>query len=303
VLSQFILPPTPARPPEEKRYDWPGAVLWSFLLFTASFSLTHAFSAQLSPLWAAVMICCAIAALLVFLKIENRAEEPVLPLSFLKKRFFTVGVVSALLSFLLLFFVLILIPFYLDLVLGLPASRIGLIMTAIPLSAIVVAPVAGWLSDSVGARILSTLGLASSTTGLLLLAFLSPETPPAGVVARLVFLGVGQAIFLSPNSASVLARIGNKNSGTAAALLATARNLGMMLGVALAGLFFSFFFRKITGGVELKDYSMVHARSFCLALRSSFLLVSVAGLGAVVISWQRPVFINAKMGSDADIKE
>ena len=303
VLSQFILPPPPARQPAESRYDWPGAVLWSVLLFTASFSLTHAFSAQISPLWGAVIIFCAIAALLVFIKIESRAVEPVLPLSFLKKRFFTIGVASALLSFLLLFFVLILIPFYLDLVLGLSALRIGLIMTAIPLSAMVVAPVAGWLSDSVGARILSTLGLAFSTIGLLLLASLSPETPPAGVAARLVFLGVGQAIFLSPNSASVLGRMGDKNSGTAAALLATARNLGMMLGVALAGLFFSFFFRKITGGVELKEYSMVHAQSFCMALRSSFLLISIAGFGAVILSWQRPVFISAKMGSDADIKD
>jgi MFS family permease len=224
-------------------------------------------------------------------------------LSFLKKRFFTIGFVSALLSFLLLFFVLILIPFYLDLVLRLSPSRIGLIMTAIPLAAMVAAPVAGWLSDSLGAKILSTLGLVFSTIGLLLLAFLSPETQPAGVAGRLIFLGLGQAIFLSPNSASVLARMGEKNSGTAAALLATARNLGMMLGVALAGLFFSFFFRQITGGVELKEYSMAHAGDFCLALRSSFLLVSVVGLGAVFLSWQRPVFISAKMASDVDIKE
>lgn len=48
---------------------------------------------------------------------------------------------------------------------------------------------------------------------------------------------------------------------------------------------------------------MAHAGAFCLALRSSFLLVSVVGLGAVVLSWQRPVFISAKVGSDADIKE
>jgi EmrB/QacA subfamily drug resistance transporter len=303
LLSQFILPPTPALQPVKNRYDWPGAVLWSFLLVTASISLTHALPAQISPLWGVALICCVIAALLLFIRVESRAEEPVLPLSFLKKRFFTIGFVSALLSFLLLFFVLILIPFYLDLVLRLSPSRIGLIMTAIPLAAMVAAPVAGWLSDSLGAKILSTLGLVFSTIGLLLLAFLSPETQPGGVAGRLIFLGLGQAIFLSPNSASVLARMGEKNSGTAAALLATARNLGMMLGVALAGLFFSFFFRQITGGVELKEYSMAHAGDFCLALRSSFLLVSVVGLGAVVLSWQRPVFISAKMASDVDIKE
>ncbi|MCK9296948.1 MAG: MFS transporter [Desulfobulbaceae bacterium] len=303
LLSQFILPPPAARQRAKNSYDWPGAILWSFLLATASLSLTHAFSAQISPLWGGALICCAAAALLLFIRIESRAEEPVLPLSLLKKRFFTVGFVSALLSFLLLFSVLILIPFYLDRVLGLPASRIGLTMTTIPLAAIVVAPVAGWLSDSIGARILSTLGLAFSTIGLLLLAFLSPETQPAEVAVRLAFLGLGQAIFLSPNSASVLARMAEKNSGTAAALLATARNLGMMLGVALAGLFFSFFFRQITGGAELKEYSVAQAGSFCLALRSSFLLVSLVGLGAVVLSWQRPVFISAKMASDADVKE
>ncbi len=66
VLSQFILPPTPARQPAEKRYDWPGAVLWSFLLVTASISLTHVFSAQISPLWGGALICCAIAALFCF---------------------------------------------------------------------------------------------------------------------------------------------------------------------------------------------------------------------------------------------
>ena len=304
LLSYFILPRSPAGQTAEKRsYDWPGALVWTLLLCTASLSLTHAFSAEISWQWGMLMICSALLAFVVFVKIEARAAEPVLPLAFLKKRFFTIGVVSALLSFLLLFFVLILVPFYLDRVLGLSAARIGLIMTTIPLAAIVAAPVAGWLSDSIGARILSTLGLALSTSGLLLLASLTPQTSPWGVAARLSLLGLGQAIFLSPNSASVLARMGAKNSGTAAALLATARNLGMMLGVALAGLFFSLFFRQLTGGVELKNYTPGLEDFFCRALRSSFLLIAVAGFAAVAISWQRPVFESERPGSDTDIQE
>ena len=304
LLSNFILPPSTAgRTPEKRSYDWPGALLWTLLLGTASLSLTHAFSADMSWQWGMLMICCTLLAFVFFVTVEARAAEPVLPLVFLQKRFFTIGVVSALLSFLLLFFVLILIPFYLDRVLGLSAARTGLVMTTIPLAAIVAAPLAGWLSDSVGARILSTLGLALSTIGLLLLASLTPQTSPWGVAARLSFLGLGQAIFLSPNSASVLVRMGAKNSGTAAALLATARNLGMMLGVALAGLFFSFFFRQITGGVELKNYVPGLEDFFCRSLRSSFLLVSVAGFAAVAISWQRPVFERERTGSDADVEE
>jgi EmrB/QacA subfamily drug resistance transporter len=305
LLSHLILPaPAPAAPATAQRgYDWAGALIWTLLLCGASLSLTHAFAAEISWSWGMFIIGCTLLAFTVFVRIEARAAEPVLPLVFLKKRFFTIGVVSALLSFLLLFFVLILIPFYLDRVLGLSAARTGLIMTTIPLAAIVAAPLAGWLSDSIGARILSTLGLALSTAGLLLLATLTPQTPPWGVAARLAFMGLGQAIFLSPNSASVLAKMGAKNSGTAAALLATARNLGMMLGVALAGLFFSFFFSQLTGGVELKNYASGLEESFCRALRSSFLLIAVAGCGAVALSWQRPVFSTERSGSDTDVEE
>lgn len=300
LLSQFVLPPSTSAGESKNHYDWAGAFLWSFLLFTASITLTHAVSSQLPWQLSAFMICCAIPAFLLFIKIEARAVEPVLPLSFLKKRFFLIGVTCALLSFLLLFSALILIPFYLDLVLGFSPSKTGIVMTVIPLSAMVAAPIAGWLSDTLGARILSTLGLLFSTSGLLLLATLTPDMQSNEVSARLIFLGLGQAIFLSPNSASVLSKTTAKNSGTAAALLATARNLGMMLGVALAGLFFSFFFKKLTGGLELKQYSIEHAVPFCQALRNSFLLISLIGFGAVFLSWQRHP---AQQVSDADIKE
>ncbi|MBI5557609.1 MAG: MFS transporter [Deltaproteobacteria bacterium] len=302
ILSRSLLPPPPPLQQGGKKYDWPGAALWSLLLFTVSLSLTHWLAADISWKFTGAVIGGFLATLALFVKIESRSAEPVLPLFLLKKRFFTIGVTSALLSFLILFFVLILIPFYLDLVLHLPPSRIGLVMMTIPLSAMLVAPVAGWLSDFSGARLLSTLGLALSTLGLLLLSALGPETSPPAVAARLALLGIGQAIFLSPNSASVLGRMGSKNSGTAAALLATARNLGMMLGVALAGLSFSFFFRKITGGLELKQYAAGLEGHFCQALSSSFLLAAVAGTCAVILSWQRPVF-NRQSRSGADVDE
>ncbi|MCB2181694.1 MAG: MFS transporter [Desulfobulbaceae bacterium] len=289
IAARFILPSRPGIPSPHP-FDWSGALLWSGLLVILSLAFTQASAPEMSWVKAVAAFGLLVATLYCFVRVELKAQEPVLPLSLLKKRYFTIGIVSALLSFLILFSVLILMPFYLDRVLGLVPSAIGLTMMVIPLSALLVAPVAGWLSDYVGAKILSTLGLLCSTAGLLLLATLSPETSPFAVAARLICFGVGQATFLSPNSASVLSRMAKKNSGTAAALLATARNVGMMLGISLAGFLFSSFYREITGGLDLAHFVPGFEAEFCRALRISFLVIAGAGVASVVLSWQRPVF-------------
>lgn len=293
IIALFILPSAKSNAGARK-FDWLGALLWAILLTVVSLTLTHV-SSPFFTWFKTIFAGCAISAvLLLFIKIESRAQEPIFPLLLLKKRFLTIGIISSMLSFLILFSVLMLTPFYLDMVLHLPGSRIGLVMMAIPITALLTAPIAGWLSDSVGAKILSTLGLVFSTAGLLLFATITPETSPAGVAGRLALFGIGQATFLSPNSASVLGRMGRKNSGTAAALLATARNVGMMLGIALTGLLFSTLFRHMSGGMDLTQNVPNFEKHFCRALRFCFLAISVCGFLAVFLSWQRPAFKNRK---------
>ena len=298
LLSQFVLP-MGLQCGRAASFDWKGAFWWCVLLVSICLCLTFASSSSASLGLALFWAFIAAASLVFFVRVERGAREPVLPLLLLRKRFFTIGVVSALLSFLILFSVLILMPFYLDLVLKLTPSGIGFVMMSIPVTALIVAPLAGWLSDFLGARILSTLGLFFSTIGILLVASLTPETGPVSVAARLSLFGIGQATFLSPNSASVLGRLANKNSGTAAALLATARNVGMMLGIALAGLSFSFFFRMTSGGMELDQFVTGSEGDFCQALRYCFFSLSFLGVGAVLLSWQRPVFSGRKVEDDA----
>ncbi len=160
-------------------------------------------------------------------------------------------------------------------------------MMAIPLSAMVVAPCAGWMSDIFGAKRLSTLGLLISTSGLLFLAGLTPETRPVHVGYMLALLGCGQAMFLSPNSASVLARVIKEHTGASSAMLATARNLGMLLGIAQSGLIFSYFFSRLTGGLDMKDVSGDNVVQFVTALRYAFLAAAATGLLAALVSWLR----------------
>lgn len=302
-FSQLILPATTSCRTATPPFDWAGVLLWTLLLTGISSFLTHAGPHGISWWGAALVVGGAVVVAALLLRIEAAAQDPILPLPLLQLPFFSIGVASALVSFLILFAVLILIPFYLDRVVGLNPSRIGLVMLTIPLTVLLVAPIAGSLSDMFGARLLSTAGLASSCCGLLLLATLTPDSSPPAVAARLALFGIGQGMFLSPNSASVLGRLTNKKSGTAAALLATARNLGMMLGVALAGGLFSSFFRHASGGYDLQHYQPHMAAPFCQAMRTTFCIFFLIGLLAVYLSWQRPAGQPGKVGSNVEIDE
>ena len=285
LLALKVLPDS-ARSADHEKFDTIGSLAWAASATIALFALADPSSTWEDPLFS-LMSVIGLVLFILFLRHETRVANPLFPLHLFKKRFFSIAVICALLSFSILFTVTILTPFYLDRILGLSASRIGMIMMAIPVSVLAVAPAAGWLSDHVGARYLTTIGLLTSTASLFLLSGLHTETTPIEVAWRLVLLGGGQAMFLAPNSASVLANIESHHAGVSAGLLATARNFGMLLGVAQAGTIFSFFYRKHSNGLDLKDFTTAHSQSFMTALEITFLTAGAIGLVGVILSWMR----------------
>ena len=267
--------------------DWLGSLAWASALVLLCLTLTHASSASWSATRLLLTGTAGAGALICFLAIEARLPHPLLALKLFRNRHFSLAIASAILSFMVLFGVILLIPFHLDRVLDLPPSRIGLVMLAIPSSILVVSPLAGWLSDSVGARFISTLGLSISTLGVFLLTGIGAATPPLVIAGQLLLLGLGQALFLSPNSASVLSHVEADKAGAAAALLATARNLGMLLGIAQAALIFSLYFRGVTNGLDLRDFRSEHTASFLTALHGALLGAALTGLLGTLASWLR----------------
>jgi len=285
MLAAKILPGPSQR--SSAPLDWPGAVAWAAALILFSLALTHAMAPEWSGAWILLLALAGSCSLACFLRIEKTVLHPLLALALFRDRAFSMAMISAVLSFVLLFAVILLMPFYLDRILGLPPSRIGLVMLAVPSSIMVVSPVAGWLADRISARILSTAGLLLSSLGAILLSGVQAETELRTIAGTLILLGFGQALFLSPNSASVLARVDRKQTGSAAALLATARNLGMLMGIAQAGLLFSLFFREITEGLDLRDFTPRHTVAFLTALRWTLQAAALTGLMGAACSWLR----------------
>ena len=223
--------------------------------------------------------------LLLFRVVEQKAAEPLLPFTLFRDHHYSIAMICAALSFTVLFVVLILMPFYLDYVLRFSVDRIGLVMMAVPVAVFVVSPLSGWLYDRMGARLLTTSGLALCCLALLSLCLLDDRSTGSDVAWRLTLLGAGQALFLSPNTASVLSTAHPHHIGITSGMLATARNLGMLVGVTLAGLVFGEIFSFLSGGLDLKDFSPVHTAAFIQSLRISFgLTASVAAVGALLSS-------------------
>ena len=267
----------------QRDFDWPGFLLWGLIVvvFVTLVSLIENMTIGRYIL-AAVFFSALIA---IFIWVERHVHQPLLPLELFHQRYFSTAVITSGLSFAVLFVVLLLIPFYLDYILHLSADRIGLVMLAVPLTLIVVSPVSGWLYDTIGARILTTMGLAISCLAIVSMQGLTAISSEWSVAARLALLGSGQAMFLSPNSASVLARVNERYTGVAAGILATARNLGMLLGVGLSGLIFSILYEISSSGGSLHTFKTEDADVFMLSLHWTFGMAGfMAAVGCVLSS-------------------
>ncbi|HHL34232.1 MAG TPA: DHA2 family efflux MFS transporter permease subunit [Desulfobulbaceae bacterium] len=273
-------------------FDLIGGVLYLFAVTISIVLLTQTHAGkgccgQSALVWSWSFSLAAAFFWILFIVYELRQGQPLLPLRLFLDRFFAMAMVSAMLSFVVLFLVLLLMPFYLSSVRGFPPDRVGWFMMAVPLCVFFVAPLAGRLHDKIGARIIASGGLSICLFSLLLLTRLTSDSPAAFIITALALLGVGQAMFLAPNSAAALAGVAHDKSGITSSLLATSRNMGMLLGTAVAGFIFAHTYSRLTGGLDIREYAPGQVASFIGALHQTFVVGSWIGLVAVLTSWLR----------------
>ncbi len=171
----------------------------------------------------------------LFFWIERTSPQPMLNLALFKNRRFSFASVSTLLSFVALYAIVFLTPFYLTFVLHYSILKVGLALIASPLTMMFVAPVSGAMSDRFGSRTFAVLGMCITAVGLYLMSGLTASDDVWAVVWRLVIVGFGLGMFQSPNNSEIMGSVPPWHLGIASGIIAAMRNVGMVLGIAIAG--------------------------------------------------------------------
>jgi MFS family permease len=129
-----------------------------------------------------------------------------------------------------------LMPFYLQMALGLSARTAGVLLTTVPFAMAVVAPVSGRLSDRYGSRGLATAGLAILMLSLFMLSHVTTADEGYGpIIGTLILLGLGIGMFQSPNNSFIFGSVPREHYGVASGFIATIRTAGSSLGITLWG--------------------------------------------------------------------
>jgi len=220
-------------------FDPAGAILLAIGM--AGLTAALSFGQELgwtSPLILALMIV-GIVALVVLPFVEKHVQNPVIVLSLLRNRVFTSSILSLLLSFLALFAVSFMMPFYFEQLRGFSTILAGLLLTPVPVTLAIIAPFSGSLADRIGSRWLAASGLTIACIGLVFISQLNAHSSIFDIVWRMVFTSVGQGLFQAPNNSALLGAAPRNLQGSASGFLATARTMGQSLSVAVAGAVFT----------------------------------------------------------------
>lgn len=216
-------------------FDLLGAVVFGAGLLALLVALNQGHAWGWGAAQSRALFIAAFMLLGLFVVVERRSPSPMLDLSLFRSRVFTAATASALLNYIAVYSVIFALPFLLIQGLGLSPRHAGLVLTAQPLVMAVVAPLSGTLSDRIGSRGPAATGMLLLGSGLVLLASASGGRSLWTIAGSLAVVGLGVGIFVSPNNSALMGAAPRHRQGIAAAVLATARNVGMVLGVGLSG--------------------------------------------------------------------
>jgi len=272
----------------EKKVSFPGGLTLSPGMFLLMLSLLL-FSRGVFGLYT-VLALLGVSGLLfgLFFYFESKPETRLIGLDIFKNRVFTFSGAAMLLVFISLISVTILMPFYLEQVRGKSPQEVGLFLMIIPLCGFFVAPLAGYLADRFQARLISSIGVALIAAGILLIRQLEAASSVTDIIVALIVIGIGMALFSTPNTSSIMGSVSKMQLGSAAGILVTIRTLGITLGVGFSISIFSFY-RDRYPGAGVSEFS-----AFIYAYRTVYEIMLYIVVLGIVFSLVRGRNLNSR---------
>ena len=208
------------------------------LIFVALSSLIFGLTSVEGPaaLYGGISLVVSLLFWLIFLGWERRSKNPLINLGLFSNRAFTLQNFNVLFIQLVMAGVMVLMPFYLELVKKIPTGTSGAILLALPIGMILTAPISGKISDVIGTKKPIVAGFFICALAMFFLSTLSAESSVGHVSIYLFLLGAGTGIAFSPLNSAVMGESPVKDRGASSGLVKMMTNLGSSIGVAVVAL-------------------------------------------------------------------
>jgi len=276
LLTLFYMKEDRKRRFSTRQYDKTGTILFMTGLLALVYGSTLIPSAAGWALMSGALIL-----LYLFWKVEEHRAHPLFETTlFTHNKLFTYSSLSALINYTATFVIIFFLSLYLQKIQGLSPRDAGAVIIAEPLMMALFSPMVGKLSDRIEPRYFATTGMAMCTAGLGMLAFLTPVTPLWVIIAILVWVGLGFALFSSPNMNTIMSSVVRSSYGQASGLAASMRVFGQIISMSIVTLLFTLHFGDLS--VEAVSDSQ-----FLRAMRLGYFIFFLIGLPGIYLSYNR----------------
>lgn len=237
VLSLIVLPialynlPKDDKKTVDSSFDLTGSIIYGLSLASIiyGFPLFPSFSGI-------ILVLSGLSGLALFAFIENKASDPLLNIGLFRKNMvFVFSNLAAFINYSATYALVFLLSLYLQQVSKYSPAEAGLILIAQPVMMTILSPLAGKLSDKIEPKIVASVGMIITVIGLAALSFLRADSSIIFIISMLLLLGLGFALFSSPNTNAVMSSVKPAEFGIASATLGTMRLTGqtMSMGITL----------------------------------------------------------------------
>jgi EmrB/QacA subfamily drug resistance transporter len=220
-------------------FDFGGAIslfgcLTAALLFLNLAGRWSLFSPPSLALFASALVMLAI-----FLRFEKKSAQPIVELALFRNPALTGAALTSGIHASVVVGSVFLLPFYLTGALGYSASMVGLFFSMLPVPFLLLSPLAGRMSDMIGPKFLSALGVALACVALFFLGRLGNGPTPLAIALCVCLIGTSYGVFIAPTNSRIMNSVPRDRFGTASGIIATTRQVGSSTGIAVAGALFA----------------------------------------------------------------
>jgi EmrB/QacA subfamily drug resistance transporter len=225
----------------DQKFDLTGSIIYATAIFAFMYGISI-----LPAIMSIILILTGLVGLVAFVKWERVVSHPVFEVNlFVTNRVYAFSCLAALINYCATFAAFFLLSLYLQYIKGLTPQGAGTILVVTPVIMAVFSPYAGRLSDKKEPRVISSIGMGITALGLVLLIWLDNDTTLMYIIASMILLGFGIALFSSPNMNAIMSSVEKRFFGIASASVGTMRLLGQMLSMGIATLVFALFIGRV----------------------------------------------------------